>query len=202
MPNTTRAPVPRAEAIALLNDKLRKTGRGGSIMLTTNLTRVPALITDADASQHKAIMDMAAGRDMAIEGPPGTGKSQTITNMIATALSQGKRVLFVAEKQAALRVVSDRLRASGFGPLILELHGEKASRSEVYAGVRERLAAEPRLDTQALYERRAELRRHRDLLRRYLSLVRTPLGQTGMTAHALLHRLRWRRATSSELSKD
>src|SRR3546814_17184266 len=39
--------------------------------------RVPALITDADASPHKAIMDMAAGRDMALEGPPGTGKSQT-----------------------------------------------------------------------------------------------------------------------------
>lgn len=150
--------------------------------------RVPALITDADASQHKAIMDMAAGRDMAIEGPPGTGKSQTITNMIATALSQGKRVLFVAEKQAALRVVSDRLRAAGFGPLLLELHGDKASRADVYAGVRERLGAEPRLDVRALEERRSELRRHRNLLRRYLSLVRTPLGNTGMTAHALAWR--------------
>ena len=150
--------------------------------------RVPALITDADASQHKAIMDMAAGRDMAIEGPPGTGKSQTITNMIATALSQGKRVLFVAEKQAALRVVSDRLRVAGFGPLLLELHGDKASRADVYAGVRERLDAEPRLDARALEERRSELRRHRDLLRRYLSLVRTPLGKTGMTAHALAWR--------------
>jgi very-short-patch-repair endonuclease len=153
-----------------------------------NEARVPALITDADASQHKAIMDMAAGRDMAIEGPPGTGKSQTITNMIATALSQGKRVLFVAEKQAALRVVSDRLRAAGFGPLLLELHGDKASRADVYAGVRDRLGAEPRLDARALEERRSELRRHRDLLRRYLSLVRTPLGKTGMTAHALAWR--------------
>lgn len=150
--------------------------------------RVPALITDADASQHKAIMDMAAGRDMAIEGPPGTGKSQTITNMIATALSQGKRVLFVAEKQAALRVVSNRLKAAGFGPLILELHGDKASRSEVYDGVRERLGAHVLLDASALEERRAELRRHRDLLRRYLSLVRTPLGRTGLTAHALAWR--------------
>lgn len=150
--------------------------------------RVPALITDADASQHKAIMDMAAGRDMAIEGPPGTGKSQTITNMIATALSQGKRVLFVAEKQAALRVVSDRLRVAGFGPLLLELHGDKASRAEVYAGVRERLGSTPQFNARALEEKRSELRRHRDLLRRYLSLVRTPLGKTGMTAHALAWR--------------
>lgn len=150
--------------------------------------RVPALITDADASQHRAIMDMAAGRDMAIEGPPGTGKSQTITNMIATALAQGKRVLFVAEKQAALRVVSNRLRASGFGPLLLELHGDKASRTEVYAGIRERLEARFGSDPRALDDKRAELRRHRDLLRRYLSLVRTPLGDLGATAHALAWR--------------
>lgn len=150
--------------------------------------RVPALITDADASQHRAIMDMAAGRDMAIEGPPGTGKSQTITNMIATALGQGKRVLFVAEKQAALRVVSDRLRAAGFGPLLLELHGDKASRTDVYDGVRERLAAQSRSDQRTLEDKRTELRRHRDLLRRYLSLVRTPLGKLGQTAHALAWR--------------
>lgn len=150
--------------------------------------RVPALITDADASQHRAIMDMAAGRDMAIEGPPGTGKSQTITNMIATALAQGKRVLFVAEKQAALRVVSDRLRVAGFGPLLLELHGDKASRTEVYDGVRERLAARSGSDPRTLEDKRAELRRHRDLLRRYLSLVRTPLGKLGQTAHALAWR--------------
>lgn len=150
--------------------------------------RIPALITDADASQHRAIMDMAAGRDMAIEGPPGTGKSQTITNMIATALSQGKRVLFVAEKQAALRVVSDRLRASGFGPLLLELHGDKASRSDVYAGVRERLEYSYRDDDRVLNDKRAELQRHRNLLRRYLSLVRAPLGKMGSTAHALAWR--------------
>lgn len=164
--------------------------------------RVPALITDADASQHRAIMDMAAGRDMAIEGPPGTGKSQTITNMIATALAQGKRVLFVAEKQAALRVVSDRLRAAGFGPLLLELHGDKASRTEVYDGVRERLAARSGSDPRTLEDKRAELRRHRDLLRRYLSLVRTPLGKLGQTAHALAWReIRLRNLFTREQAK-
>jgi very-short-patch-repair endonuclease len=164
--------------------------------------RVPALITDADASQHRAIMDMAAGRDMAIEGPPGTGKSQTITNMIATALAQGKRVLFVAEKQAALRVVSDRLRVAGFGPLLLELHGDKASRTDVYDGVRERLAAQSRSDQRTLDDKRTELRRHRDLLRRYLSLVRTPLGKLGQTAHALAWReIRLRNLFTSEEAK-
>lgn len=164
--------------------------------------RVPALITDADASQHRAIMDMAAGRDMAIEGPPGTGKSQTITNMIATALAQRKRVLFVAEKQAALRVVSDRLRMAGFGPLLLELHGDKASRTEVYNGVRERLAARSGSDPSILEDKRTELRRHRDLLRRYLSLVRTPLGKIGQTAHALAWReIRLRNLFTREQAK-
>lgn len=153
-----------------------------------NVARVPALITDADASQHRAIMDMAAGRDMAIEGPPGTGKSQTITNMIATALSQGKRVLFVAEKQAALRVVSDRLRVAGFGPLLLELHGDRASRADVYSGVRERLDARTPHNLETLKQKRDELSRHRNLLRRYLSLVRMPLGKLGQTAHALAWR--------------
>ncbi len=160
-----------------------------------NNARVPALITDADASQHRAIMDMAAGRDMAIEGPPGTGKSQTITNMIATALALGKRVLFVAEKQAALRVVSDRLRALGFGPLLLELHGDKASRTEVYSSIRERFEGKFELaqpagwwHPQALENKRAELCRNRDLLRRYLALVRTPLGKLEATAYELAWR--------------
>lgn len=153
-----------------------------------NADKVPALITDADASQHKAIMDMAAGHDMAIEGPPGTGKSQTITNMIATALAQGKRVLFVAEKQAALRVVADRLRAAGFGPLLLELHGERAIRSEVYDSVNERLDFRHQHDPKFLEINRKDIRRHRDLLRRYLSLIRSPLGALNVTAHDLAWR--------------
>jgi len=153
-----------------------------------NEAMVPALITDADASQHGAIIDMAAGKDLAIEGPPGTGKSQTITNMIATALAQGKRVLFVAEKQAALRVVSDRLRTAGFGPLLLELHGERANRTEVYDGIRERLNARAAADEVALSAQRDELRRHRSLIRRYLGLIRTSLGRTGSTAHQLAWR--------------
>lgn len=153
-----------------------------------NEGQVPALITDADASQHSAIIDMAAGQDLAIEGPPGTGKSQTITNMIATALSQGKKVLFVAEKQAALQVVSNRLRDAGFGPFLLELHGDRANRAEVYAGIKERLDARPANDLRRLEEKREELRRHRSLIRQYLGLLWTPLGKLGRTTHDLVWR--------------
>ncbi len=76
---------------------------------------VPLLITSADASQHSAIVDVMNGKNLAIKGPPGTGKSQTITNIIANALAKGKKVLFLAEKMAALNVVHERLNKAGLG---------------------------------------------------------------------------------------
>lgn len=79
----------------------------------------------ADGSQLKAIKWAAAGKSFVLEGPPGTGKSQTITNLIANCLAEGKKVLFVAEKQAALEVVQKRLDAVGLGPFSLDLHGRK-----------------------------------------------------------------------------
>ncbi|MEO8659773.1 MAG: DUF4011 domain-containing protein, partial [Bryobacteraceae bacterium] len=66
---------------------------------------IPHLIRDADSSQHSALVHALRGQNLVIEGPPGTGKSQTITNLIAAALARGKTVLFVAEKLAALEVV-------------------------------------------------------------------------------------------------
>ena len=74
---------------------------------------------------------MDAGRDLVLEGPPGTGKSQTITNLIAHLLARGKTVLFVSEKMAALEVVHRRLANIGLGPFCLELHSSKARKSEV-----------------------------------------------------------------------
>ena len=72
-----------------------------------------------------------AGRDLVLEGPPGTGKSQTITNLIAHTLAQGKTVLFVSEKLAALEVVHRRLVSIGLGPFCLELHSSKAKKANV-----------------------------------------------------------------------
>ncbi|MGY4102499.1 DUF4011 domain-containing protein [Nocardia sp. R16R-3T] len=78
----------------------------------------------ADGSQLRAIALAAAGRTFVLEGPPGTGKSQTITNLVAHALSLGKTVLFVAEKQAALDVVKKRLEKIGLQNFTLDLHGK------------------------------------------------------------------------------
>lgn len=85
----------------------------------------------SDSSQLKAVCVVDAGRDLVLEGPPGTGKSQTITNLIAHLLAKGKTVLFVSEKMAALEVVHRRLESVGLGPFCLELHSSKARKSEV-----------------------------------------------------------------------
>lgn len=84
-----------------------------------------AVPVDADSSQLEAISDAQAGRSFLLYGPPGTGKSQTITNLIANALYHNKRVLFVAQKKAALDVVESRLAKIGIAPFCLELHSNK-----------------------------------------------------------------------------
>ncbi|AHG93502.1 Protein of unknown function DUF4011 (plasmid) [Gemmatirosa kalamazoonensis] len=88
-------------------------------------------VVDADSSQLRAIAAVARGHDLVVEGPPGTGKSQTITNLIARALAAGQSVLFVAEKMAALSVVHSRLVAAGLGEFCLELHSTKANKRAV-----------------------------------------------------------------------
>lgn len=85
----------------------------------------------ADSSQLKAINMAAGGVSFVLHGPPGTGKSQTITAMIANALTKGQSVLFVAEKMAALEVVQKRLEALGIGDFCFELHSNKATKKAV-----------------------------------------------------------------------
>jgi len=90
----------------------------------------------ADSSQLAAVASGAEGRTFVLQGPPGTGKSQTITNLLAECLARGKRVLFIAEKAAALEVVSRRLHAQGLGRFALDLHAEHASKTSFVAQVK------------------------------------------------------------------
>jgi len=90
----------------------------------------------ADSSQLTAVMASAAGKDFVLIGPPGTGKSQTIANMIAQNLAEGRKVLFVAEKVTALNVVYKRLKKLGLGDFCLELHSNKASKADVLEQLR------------------------------------------------------------------
>ncbi len=85
----------------------------------------------ADSSQIVAVHASSQSGDFVLEGPPGTGKSQTISNIIAHNLAIGRRVLFVSEKMAALEVVYKRLCDQGLGDFCLELHSSKANKKEV-----------------------------------------------------------------------
>ena len=93
----------------------------------------------ADSSQLAAVLYSAMGKSFVLHGPPGTGKSQTITNLIAHNLALGRRVLFVSEKKAALDVVHRRLASVGLKPFCLELHSNKSGKTEVLAQFKEAL---------------------------------------------------------------
>ena len=97
------------------------------------------LICDADSSQYSAIFDALRGKEsLVVEGPPGTGKSQTITNLIAAAIGEGKTVLFVAEKMEALRVVYERLENLGLDEFCLQLHGLKTKKKDLLESIKQR----------------------------------------------------------------
>ena len=88
-------------------------------------------VVDADASQTKVIEEVLQGRNLIVQGPPGTGKSQTITNILSAAAHEGKTVLFMAEKMAALEVVFSRMEKVGLRDLCLELHSRNANKKAV-----------------------------------------------------------------------
>ena len=156
--------------------------------------KVPVLVLEADASQHSAVYDVMCGEDLVIEGPPGTGKSQTITNIVAAALAIGRRVLFVADKQAALQVVKDRLDKVGLGDFCLELHSGKARKTDVLASLGQRLERRPApARTDRLDDRLRELAATRSALTRYVTLLNAPFGALGLTVHDVLWADRRRR---------
>jgi very-short-patch-repair endonuclease len=132
----------------------------------------------ADSSQLAAVMAAAAGHDFVLEGPPGTGKSQTITNIIAHCLAHGKRVLFVAEKRAALDVVHRRLREEGLEPFCLELHSNKTGKGEVLAQFQKSLDVLDAPQNAEWEERATELASVRTILNGYARALheRLPCG--------------------------
>ena len=120
------------------------------------------LILDADSSQHLAINRVLGGESVVIQGPPGTGKSQTISNLIGTLVAHGKRVLFVAEKRAAIEAVTKRLDSADLGDLVMDLHGGVTSRREFarhLSASLDQVATIPAQDHAGLHR---QLGKHRD----------------------------------------
>ena len=150
-------------------------------------TTSPFLIYDADSSQHSAIMDVLAGKNLTIFGPPGTGKSQTIANTIAAAAMAGKTVLFVAEKRTALEVVWDRLAKAGLGDFCFNLHGQGLRSGEVKRSLEERLTMSPPAFNRPNYEQQRERWTvQRDGLRTYARVMGEPIGRLKETVHDIL----------------
>ncbi len=147
------------------------------------------LILDADATQRRAVHTAVRGTSFVMDGPPGSGKSQTIANMIAELVAAGRSVLFVSEKVAALEVVANRLRELGLDQLLFELHSEKATRRQVAAALGHALdnapVARPRLDPGDL-EHARQLRLRLSRYAAAVNAVRQPLGRS---AHWALGRL-------------
>jgi very-short-patch-repair endonuclease len=145
------------------------------------------IVTDADSSQHSAVIDVLRGKNCVIQGPPGTGKSQTITNIIAAALHAGKSVLFIAEKMAALEVVAKRLRAAGLGQFCLELHSTKTTKTALLASLSARLEYRPpKPPAQQIQSNLEALDRAKKELIYYVQKTNEPAGQTGLTVHEVL----------------
>jgi len=142
-------------------------------------------VMDADSSQTLAIEEVRRARNLVIQGPPGTGKSQTITNIIAAAVADGKKVLFVAEKMAALEVVYRRMNNIGLGPLCLELHSQKANKKTILEELkRTRETGRPRGNDAD--QAAAKLSALRDKLNTHAAVLHAPYQPSGFTAYQII----------------
>jgi len=142
-------------------------------------------VVDADSSQVLAMLAVHEGRNLVIQGPPGTGKSQTITNLIANAVGHGKRVLFVAEKMAALEVVKRRLDSINLGEACLELHSHKANKRELHAELKRILElGKPTLTH--LENELIELDGYRGKLNGYCNSINREIGKSGLSGQKVI----------------
>jgi Protein of unknown function (DUF4011) len=156
-------------------------------------------ILDADSSQQEAILLAKSDVSFVLKGPPGTGKSQTIANVIAERLGQGKKVLFVSEKMAALEVVHKRLQDAGLGDFCLDLHSSQtnSARKVHFLSVLKTSLDDAMMstitDNDARWKRQSsDLQDRRTELNEYVQevhAIRHPLGKSAFDAYGELARL-------------
>lgn len=138
-------------------------------------------VVDADSSQQDAVALSKKGISFVLQGPPGTGKSQTITNIISEALADGKKVLFVSEKMAALEVVHRRLTSVGLADFCLILHSHKANKRVILKSLGDTLNLDRvSVREEALYQLEV-LKYERDKLNTYSVQLHTPVHPLGRT---------------------
>ena len=146
-------------------------------------------ILDADSSQQEAIEAAKRGLSFVLQGPPGTGKSQTIANIIAESLADGKKVLFVSQKQVALDVVHNRLSAKGLGDFCLEVHSYKKNKKDVIADLGRSLISPKRSAITNSQLERQDLIRVREELNDYVKELHRPRYELGLSLYKVLGEL-------------
>jgi len=155
------------------------------------LDDLPSLITKADASQYSAVKDAIDGKNLVIKGPPGTGKSQTITNIIAALMQRKKKVLFIAQKQAALDVVRNNLQAEGLGDYLLDVFSVRANKKSVLESFKTRLKkqSDEYLDTtlrDKLKKRQIKLFEIKQKLNQHAQILKKSLGHSDTSIHKVI----------------
>ena len=142
-----------------------------------------SLPVPVDSSQMAAVLEAGKGTTFILYGPPGTGKSQTITNLISNALYQGKRVLFVAEKMAALNVVQSRLEKIDLGPFCLELHSNKVAKRHILEQLDKALKALRIKEPDTVTALSDKLLERRNVLISYLDALHNDRANDGLSLY-------------------
>ncbi len=191
---------------ALAGDLAARAKSGGSQadLDPKDLDKIPPgnefIIMDADSSQQSAMALVLSGQDAVIHGPPGTGKSQTIANLIASFAARGQRVLFVAEKRAALEVVLDRLNRVGLGHMAIDLHGADISPRRVLKQIAASLdfvRTSAQIDCAQLHQRFEERRKRLNAHSERMHRKREPSDETLYQLQGKLLRLPFEAASQT-----
>lgn len=146
-------------------------------------------VVDADASQQDAILLSKKGASFVLQGPPGTGKSQTITNIISEALADGKKVLFVSEKMAALQVVYNRLSSVGLADFCFTLHSHKANKKEILRELANSISVDRKKVRDEALAQLDILEKKRESLNRYQEELHTPCSALNISIFEVNGRL-------------
>lgn len=131
-------------------------------------------VVDADSSQQDAVLLSKCGTSFVLQGPPGTGKSQTITNIISEALADGKKILFVSEKMAALQVVYKRLTNVGLEDFCFILHSHKANKKDILHELANSIKIDRKKVREEALTQLETLERKRNTLNEYQKELHTP----------------------------
>ncbi|MEV0053543.1 AAA domain-containing protein [Saccharopolyspora shandongensis] len=158
------------------------------------------LVQDADSSQQEAIGVALAGHDVLVEGPPGTGKSQTIANIIAGAAARGMRVLFVSEKRAAIEAVTTRLAQVDLDGLVFDLHQQKMDKKHVARQLHDSLESAGRQPRPEVGDTHRKVEQRRARLRLYSDELHQPREPWGKSAYEVQQELLELRAPATPLN--